>query len=110
MIRFPKLCKIPEHLCLDGDVGNVLSWGFDALPQKDNLVYLDYAIRRLSAFPNIWWSLANEYDISSKSLEDWEEIEEFVPIRSGLSPFKRPPFAHQRISCSGSRKVSPWVQ
>lgn len=53
-------------------------WGFDALPQKDNLVYLDYAIRRLSAFPNIWWSLANEYDISSKSLEDWEEIEEFV--------------------------------
>lgn len=53
-------------------------WGFDTMDQKDNLVYLDYAIRRLSAFPNIWWSLANEYDISSKSLEDWEEIEEYV--------------------------------
>lgn len=53
-------------------------WGFDSLPQQDNMVYLDYVIRRLSAFPNVWWSLANEYDISSKKLEDWEEIEEFV--------------------------------
>lgn len=53
-------------------------WGFDKLEQKDNLIYLDYAIRRLSAFPNIWWSLANEYDISGKKLEEWEEIEEYV--------------------------------
>ncbi|MDE7312768.1 MAG: DUF4038 domain-containing protein [Eubacterium sp.] len=53
-------------------------WGFDSLTQKENLAYLDYAIRRLSAFPNIWWSLANEYDVSGKKLEDWEEIEAFV--------------------------------
>ena len=54
-------------------------WGFNSMPQKDNLIYLDYLLRRLSAFPNVWWSLANEYDICrSKTLKDWEEIEEFT--------------------------------
>ena len=54
-------------------------WGFSTMPQEDNLVYLDYLLRRLSAFPNVWWSLANEYDLcTAKSLRDWEEIEEFV--------------------------------
>lgn len=31
-------------------------------------------------------------------------------MRDGLSPLSRPPLAHQIISRSGSRKVSPWVQ
>lgn len=55
-------------------------WGFASLSQKDNLIYLDYLLRRLSAFPNIWWSLANEYDFCflTKTIEDWKEIEEFV--------------------------------
>lgn len=54
-------------------------WGFDAMSQADNLAYLDYLIRRLAAKPGIWWSLANEYDLSkSKSLEDWEELEAYV--------------------------------
>ena len=55
-------------------------WGFSRLPQGENLIYLDYLQRRLSAWPNIWWSLANEYDLNMdyKSLKDWEEIEECV--------------------------------
>lgn len=38
-------------------------WGFARMSKTDCLAYLDYCICRLSAFPNIWWSLANEYDI-----------------------------------------------
>ena len=54
-------------------------WGFDAMPQQDNLTYLDYLLRRFAALPNLWWSLANEYDLSpAKTLADWEEIEAFV--------------------------------
>ena len=54
-------------------------WGFANMPQQDNLIYLDYLLRRLAAFPNVWWSLANEYDLClAKSLQDWEEIEQFV--------------------------------
>ena len=56
-------------------------WGFASMPQADNLVYLDYLLRRFSAFPNVWWSLANEYDLcTAKSLSDWEEIEAFVAV------------------------------
>ena len=56
------------------------NWGFSQFSQADNLKYLDYCIRRLTHLKNIWWSLANEYDLclGSKSVEDWKEIEEFV--------------------------------
>lgn len=54
-------------------------WGFADLPQKDNLIYLDYLLRRFAAYSNLWWSLANEFDLCrSKSMQDWYEIEEFV--------------------------------
>lgn len=54
-------------------------WGFSYFSKEQNRVYLDYAIRRLSAFPNIWWSLANEYDLcGAKDINDWHEIENFV--------------------------------
>ena len=66
-------------------------WGFDTLPQEDNLRYLDYLLRRLSARPYLWWSLANEYDLSrGKTLADWEEIEDFV---AGHDPY------HHLLSC-----------
>lgn len=54
-------------------------WGFASLAQKDNMTYLDYAVRRLSAFPNLWWSLANEYDLcAAKSDSDWTEFGQFI--------------------------------
>lgn len=54
-------------------------WGLSTMPQRDNLVYLDYLIRRFAAYPNIWWSLSNEYDLTAgKSMDDWCEIETFV--------------------------------
>jgi hypothetical protein len=32
-------------------------------------------VRRLSSFPNVWWSLANEYDLlTAKRREDWDRI------------------------------------
>ena len=54
-------------------------WGHSHMPLKDNLLYLDYALRRLSAYPGIWWSLANEYDLLFDwKLEDWYAVEEFI--------------------------------
>ncbi len=54
-------------------------WGFSELSREDNLTYLDYCIRRLSAFRNIWWSLANEYDmVFNKNEEDWEAFGKFI--------------------------------
>lgn len=48
-------------------------WGFSTLSQEDSICYLDYCVRRLGAYKNIWWSLANEYDLLTKKAEaDWE--------------------------------------
>lgn len=49
-------------------------WGFSKLNSKEVKIYLDYLVRRLSAFPNLWWSLANEYDLLHYSLKDWDEF------------------------------------
>ncbi|MDO4285460.1 MAG: DUF5060 domain-containing protein [Eubacteriales bacterium] len=54
-------------------------WGFSKLPVEDALVYLDYLTRRLSAFPNLWWSLANEYELLvNYRKEDWETFARFL--------------------------------
>ncbi|ULT54891.1 DUF4038 domain-containing protein [Neobacillus drentensis] len=54
-------------------------WGFSKLGLHDNLTYLDYCVRRLAAYRNIWWSLANEYDtVFSINEEDWEVFGKFI--------------------------------
>ncbi len=54
-------------------------WGFAKLPMEDALTYLDYAIRRLSSFPNVWWSLANEYDLMDYYQdEDWSKFAHYI--------------------------------
>lgn len=53
-------------------------WGFAKLTMEETRVYLDYLTRRLSAFPNIWWSLANEFDLMESSIADWEAIASYV--------------------------------
>ena len=54
-------------------------WGFASLNHKDSLIYLEYCIARLSAYRNVWWSLANEYEmLYKKSMEDWNEYGEML--------------------------------
>ena len=54
-------------------------WGFSKLTHEESMIYLDYCIRRLSAFRNLWWSLANEYElVTSKTPENWMEIGETI--------------------------------
>ena len=54
-------------------------WKFSEMNMEENLSYLDYLLRRFSAIPYIWWSLANEYDLCfAKSLDDWHTIEQYV--------------------------------
>ena len=41
--------------------------------EVEDVFYLKYAVDRLCHFKNVWWSLANEYDLLPwKSVEDWE--------------------------------------
>jgi hypothetical protein len=61
-------------------------WGFSEMDKAADDRYLRYAIARLSAHRNVWWSLANEYDLMSpqetrrdpmrgnKEMDDWDRF------------------------------------
>lgn len=50
-------------------------WGFSEMGREADHFYLQYVIARFAAFRNVWWSLANEYDLFlKKDVEDWEDI------------------------------------
>jgi hypothetical protein len=50
-------------------------WGFADMNKGADDRYLRYLVARLSAYQNVWWSLANEYDLMwSKEIDDWERI------------------------------------
>jgi hypothetical protein len=51
------------------------SWGYASMPPESDVLYLRYLIARLSSFSNLWWSLANEYDLMrAKSTQDFDRL------------------------------------
>lgn len=67
-------------------------WDLDyGMDDDAELIYLKYIIARIACYRNVWWSLANEYDIKMlsdrKSMvidwdrRDWDVIGEFVAAR-----------------------------
>ncbi|KQQ04222.1 alpha-L-rhamnosidase [Rathayibacter sp. Leaf185] len=54
-------------------------WGFSDMGRAADDLFTRYVVRRLAAHPNVWWSLANEYDLLwSKSVDDWERLAAIV--------------------------------
>ncbi len=50
-------------------------WGYFEMGDELNEKYIRYMIARISAFRNVWWSLANEWDIPKIQVAiDWEGI------------------------------------
>jgi len=50
-------------------------WGFSTMTKAQDHLYFRYLTARLAAYRNVWWSLANEYDIlSEKTTQDWEDM------------------------------------
>ncbi|MHC9537110.1 apiosidase-like domain-containing protein [Dellaglioa sp. BT-FLS60] len=61
-------------------------WGFSKISKKNAIKYLDYVVRRLGAYPSLWWSIANEYDLMEYTEEEWQTFIDFVAIND--------PFGH----------------
>lgn len=54
-------------------------WGFASMSQENNLIYLEYLLRRFAALPGLWWSMSNEYDlVFHRTMEEWYQLEEYV--------------------------------
>lgn len=50
-------------------------WGFATMPEEVDMRYVSYVLARLSSFRNVWWSLANEYDLmTAKSNVFWDKV------------------------------------
>jgi hypothetical protein len=50
-------------------------WGYASMPPDANDRYLRYVVARLAAYRNVWWSLANEYDlVKTKDMGDWDRF------------------------------------
>lgn len=97
-------------------------WGFSRLPVQQAHIYLDYLTRRLSAFPNIWWSLANEYELlAAYEYADWEGFAAFIhshdPAKHLLSnhniahfwDFSNPATSHICVQSSDIKAVSGMI-
>jgi hypothetical protein len=81
------------------------SWGFATMPPEADDMYVRYVVARLSAYRNIWWSMANEYDLmKAKSMQDFDRFFHIVE--------QRDPVGHLRsIHHSGPMYdySHPWV-
>ena len=50
-------------------------WGFSDMGAENDDRYFRYLIARVAAYRNVWWSLANEYDLlKKKTVADWERL------------------------------------
>lgn len=92
-------------------------WGFADLGPSVDERYLSYVVRRLAAFPNVWWSMANEYDfVSSKDAADWhrlaavvqseDHVGHLLSIHNGILLFDFA--AHWVTHCSIQRHDAMW--
>ncbi|MRI00061.1 DUF5060 domain-containing protein [Kriegella sp. EG-1] len=53
-------------------------WGFSKGSIEENQLYIKYLVARLSAYRNVWWSMANEYDIMNKPDSEWKTYFETI--------------------------------
>jgi hypothetical protein len=54
-------------------------WGFADMGDEVDDRYLRYVVARLAAYRNVWWSLANEYDLmEGKTETDWDRFFKIV--------------------------------
>ncbi len=80
------------------------AWGFKSMGAEADDRYLRYAVARLSAYRNVWWSIANEYDlVRSKTMSDWDR---FFRIVQECDPYSRlRSIHHSRVVYDHSK---PW--
>ena len=80
-------------------------WGYATMDAAADDRYLRYIVARLSAFRNVWWSMANEYDLmKAKTMSDWDRFFRIVQ--------ESDPYHHLRgiHNCRGFYDHSrPWV-
>ncbi|HYW94502.1 MAG TPA: DUF5605 domain-containing protein, partial [Bacteroidales bacterium] len=80
-------------------------WGYANMADSTDEFYLKYIIARLSAYHNVWWSAANEFDfMQGKTMGDWDRIFEIL--------YRDDPYHHLRSIHNGAvfyDHTKPWI-
>ena len=80
-------------------------WGYASMPAEVNERYLRYTVARLAAYRNVWWSLANEWDlVKSKTVADWDH---YFRVVQESDPYQHLRSIHQSVVMYDHAK--PWV-
>ncbi|WP_049565709.1 DUF5060 domain-containing protein [Streptomyces sp. SBT349] len=86
-------------------------WGVDDMSREQDLFLLRHTLARLSAYRNVWWSIANEYDFNrAKTVEDWDLLGRFVQRND---PYQRPRSIHNGTRMYAYERIydfaRPWI-
>ncbi|MCR6635646.1 DUF5060 domain-containing protein [Devosia sp.] len=83
-------------------------WGYCDMSEAQDYAYVQYLAARLSAYRNVWWSLANEYDflLNTKPMHQWERYFHILE--------ENDPYGHLRSIHNGDPEANydhrkPWV-
>lgn len=80
-------------------------WGYAQMPAEADDRYLNYVLARMSCYRNIWWSLANEYDLmKAKSVQDFDRFFHIVEQCDPVSHLRSIHFSRAMYDYS-----HPWV-
>lgn len=96
-------------------------WGFSTMDAEHDDRYLRYVVARLAAYRNVWWSMANEFDLmDDKSMADWDRffrvVQESDPYQHLRSihncrffyDHSKPWVTHQSIQYRDLEMVKTW--
>ncbi len=95
-------------------------WNLDKMNQEQASFYLKYLIARIASYRNVWWSMANEYDILRKTDEEWEKyfriIQEYDPyqhlcsIHNGMEWYNhsKPWITHLSVQTAYLQEIQDW--
>lgn len=79
--------------------------GYSDMKRADDERYVRYCAARWGAYRNVWWSMANEYDlIKTKRIDDWDHL---FQVLIAADPHDRLRSIHHIHTYYDNRK--PWI-
>jgi hypothetical protein len=70
-------------------------WGYATMPADADDRYLKYVLARMSAYRNIWWSMANEFDLmKTKSTADFDRLFHIVERHDPVGHLRSVHYSH----------------
>ncbi|GES53096.1 hypothetical protein Rhsp01_57090 [Rhizobium sp. NBRC 114257] len=83
-------------------------WGYADMSAKQDFRYVAYLAARLSAYRNVWWALANEYDflLDTKPLQQWDR---YFHILEENDPYGHLKSIHNGEPTMNFDHRKPWV-